>query len=102
MGYVEGKTIALEVRWAEGRVERLPALVAELVGLKVDVLVATNSETTRAAMKATRTIPIVMFATDPVRQGLVTSLSRPGGNVTGLSYFNEEIVGKRLQLLREL
>jgi putative ABC transport system substrate-binding protein len=102
LGYVEGETIVLEVRWAEGRVERLPALVAELVGLKVDVLVATNSETTRAAMKATRTIPIVMFATDPVRQGLVTSLSRPGGNVTGLTYLNEETSGKRLQLLREL
>jgi ABC-type uncharacterized transport system substrate-binding protein len=80
----------------------MPGLVAELVGLNVDVLVATNSDATRAAKKVTRTIPIVIFATDPVRQGLVTSLSRPGGNVTGLSYFNEEINGKRLQLLREL
>jgi putative ABC transport system substrate-binding protein len=102
LGYVEGKTIVLEVRWAEGRFERLPGLVAELVDLKVDVLVAANSEITRMAMKATRSIPIVMFASDPVRQGLVTSLSRPEGNVTGLTYFTEETSGKRLQLLREL
>ena len=102
LGYVEGQTILLEVRWAEGRYERYPGLVAELVGLKVDVLVVTNSQATRAAMKATRTIPIVMFATDPVRQGLVTSLSHPGGNVTGLSFYNEELSGKRLQILREI
>jgi putative ABC transport system substrate-binding protein len=102
LGYVEGQTILLEVRWAEGRYERYPGLVAELVGLKVDVLVVTNSQATRAAMKATRTIPIVMFATDPVRQGLVTSLSHPGGNVTGLSFYNEELSGKRVQILREL
>jgi len=102
LGYVEGQTIVLEVRWAEGRYEHYPGLVAELVGLKVDVLVVTNSQATRAAMKASRTIPIVMFATDPVRQGLVTSLSHPGGNVTGLSFYNEELSGKRLQILREL
>src|SRR5262245_42453943 len=102
LGYVEGQTIVLEVRWAEGRYERYPGLVAELVGLNVDVLVVTNSQATRAAMKATRTISIVMFATDPVRQGLVTSLSHPGGNVTGLSFYNEELSGKRLQILREL
>src|SRR5262245_26063787 len=102
LGYVEGQTIVLQVRCAEGRYEHYPALVAELVGLKVDVLVVTNSEATRAAMKATRTIPIVMFATDPVRQGLVTSLAHPGGNVTGLSFYNEELSGKRLQILREL
>jgi len=101
LGYVEGQTIVLEVRWAEGRYEHYPGLVAELVGLEVDVLVVTNSQATRAAMKATRTIPIVMFATDPVRQGLVTSLSHPGGNVTGLSFYNEELSGKRLQILRE-
>src|SRR5262245_50097812 len=102
LGYVEGQTIVLEVRWAEGRYERYPGLVAELVGLKVDVLVMTNSQAARVAMKATRTMPIVMFATDPVRQGLVTSLSHPGGNVTGLSFYNEELSGKRLQILREL
>jgi putative ABC transport system substrate-binding protein len=101
LGYVEGQTIVLEVRWAEGRYEHYPGLVVELVGLKVDVLVVTNSQATRAAMKTSRTIPIVMFATDPVRQGLVTSLSHPGGNVTGLSFYNEELSGKRLQILRE-
>jgi putative ABC transport system substrate-binding protein len=101
LGYVEGK-IALEVRWLEGRLERIPELVAELVGLKVDVLVTTNNSAALAAKKATGTIPIVILAADPVGQGLVASLSRPGGNVTGLSVFNEVIGGKRLQLLTEL
>jgi putative ABC transport system substrate-binding protein len=102
LGYVEGQTIALEVRWAEGRSERIPELVAELVGLKVDVLVAGSSVAALAAKKATRTIPIVMVGADPVGLGLVASLGRPGGNVTGLSIFNEEIIGKRLELLKEL
>src|SRR5205085_6156012 len=101
LGYVEGQSIALEVRWAEGRMERIPELVAELVDLKMDVLVAGVSPAALAASKATRTIPIVMVAADPVGLGLVASLARPGGNVTGLSYFNEAIVGKRLQLLKE-
>ena len=102
LGYVEGQSIALEVRWAEGRMERIPELVAELVDLKMDVLVAGVSPAALAASKATRTIPIVMVAADPVGLGLVASLARPGGNVTGLSYFNEAIVGKRLELLKEL
>jgi putative tryptophan/tyrosine transport system substrate-binding protein len=80
----------------------MPELVAELVRLKVDVLVAANSPGALAAKKATKTIPIVMVAGDPVGLGLVASLARPGGNVTGLSYFNEEISGKRLELLKEL
>src|SRR5258707_4272726 len=101
LGYVEGQSIALEVRWAEGRMERIPELVAELVGLKMDVLMAPNTATALAAKKATRTIPIVMIASDPVALGLVASLARPGGNVTGLSYFNEAIVAKRLELLKE-
>ena len=101
LGY-EGQSIALEVRWAEGRMERIPELVAELVDLKMDVLVAGVSPAALAASKATRTIPIVMVAADPVGLGLVASLARPGGNVTGLSYFNEAIVGKRLELLKEL
>jgi len=87
LGHVEGQTIALEVRWAEGRSDRIPELVAELVGLKMDVLVAGNSAAALAAQKATRTIPIVMVSADPVGLGLVASLARPGGNVTGLSYF---------------
>jgi putative ABC transport system substrate-binding protein len=102
LGYVEGQTIALEFRYAEGRSDRIPELVAELVGLKMDVLVAGNSVAALVAQKATRTIPIVMVAADPVGLGLVVSLARPGGNVTGLSYFNEAIVAKRLQLLKEL
>src|SRR5258708_39051340 len=88
LGYVEGQSIALEVRWAEGRLERIPELVAELVGLKMDVLMAPNTATALAAKKASRTIPIVMIASDPVALGLVPSLPRPGGNGTGLSYFN--------------
>lgn len=101
LGYVEGQTITLEVRWAEGHVERIPELVAELVGLKMDVLVTAVSSAALAAKKATQTIPIVMVAADPVGLGLVPSLARPGGNVTGLSYFNEAIIAKRLELLKE-
>ncbi|TPQ39936.1 ABC transporter substrate-binding protein [Bradyrhizobium guangdongense] len=102
LGYVEGQTIALEVRYAEGRNERMPALVAELVGLKVDILVAGNSVAAVAARKATAAIPIVIVTPDPVALGLVASLARPGGNVTGVSYFNEAIIAKRVQLLQEL
>jgi ABC-type uncharacterized transport system substrate-binding protein len=102
LGYVEGQTVALEVRWADGRMERAVELVSELVGLKVDVLVAGSTQIALAAKQATGTIPIVMLATEPVGLGLVSSLSRPGGNVTGLSYYNEAISGRRLQLLTDL
>jgi len=102
LGYVEGQTILLEIRSAEGRSERMPELMAELVGLKVDVLVASGAPAALAAKNATQSIPIVMTASDPVGLGLVGSLSRPGGNVTGLSYLGEEIPAKRLQLLKEL
>jgi putative ABC transport system substrate-binding protein len=102
LGYVEGQTIVLELRSAEGRLERMPELVVELVGLKVDVLVVLSSPAALAAKNATQTIPIVMMGTDPVGLGLVGSLSRPGGNVTGLSFLSEEIIAKRLQLLKEL
>jgi putative tryptophan/tyrosine transport system substrate-binding protein len=102
LGYVEGQNIALEVRWAEGRYERLPALVAELVRLKVDVLVVATTPGALAAKSATRTIPVVMLAAgDPVGSGLVASLARPGGNLTGLSLLNTEVHGKRLELLKE-
>jgi len=101
LGYVDGQTIALEIRASDGHSERIPELVAELIGLKMDVLVAGSSVSTLAAKKATGTIPIVMVAADPVGLGLVASLARPGGNVTGLSYFNEAIIAKRLQLLTE-
>jgi putative ABC transport system substrate-binding protein len=93
LGYVEGQTIVLEPRWAEGRLERMPELVAELVGLKVDVLVAPSAPAALAAKNATQTIPIVIVAADPVGLGLIASLSRPGGNVTGLSYLSEAIGG---------
>jgi putative ABC transport system substrate-binding protein len=101
LGYVDGQTIALEIRASDGHSERIPELVAELIGLKMDVVVASSSVSTLAAKKATGTIPIVMVAADPVGLGLVASLARPGGNVTGLSYFNEAIIAKRLQLLTE-
>ena len=104
LGYVEGRNVVIEYRDAEGKVERLPALAAELVSLKVDVIVAAEGTVTAlAAKQATRTLPIVFAsaAGDPVGSGLVTSLARPGGNVTGLSAFAPELVGKRLELLKQ-
>ena len=102
LGYVEGKNVQLEVRWGNGEFERLPALAAELVQLKVDVIVAAASPSVLAARKATSTIPIVMpVSSDPVGDGLVASLARPGGNITGLSMMAPELGEKRLQLLRE-
>jgi putative ABC transport system substrate-binding protein len=102
LGYVEGQNITLEIRWAEGRSERLPELVAELVRVKVDILVVATTPGALAAKNETRTIPIVFVAVaDPVRSGLVAGLARPGGNLTGLSLLNPEISGKRLELLKE-
>jgi ABC-type uncharacterized transport system substrate-binding protein len=103
LGYVEGKNIVIERRFAEGKSERVPALAAELVHLKVDVIVTGGSILTRAAKEATVTIPIVMAQDiDPVSNGFVASLARPGGNVTGLSTLAPEISGKRLELLKEI
>ena len=103
LGYVEGKNIQLEVRWGEGKLERLPALAAELVRLNVDVIVAVNSPSVVAVKQATRTIPIVMaFSSDPVGDGLVKSLARPGGNITGLSMMTPELGAKRVQLLKDV
>jgi putative ABC transport system substrate-binding protein len=102
LGYVEGQTIAIEYRWAEGRPARLPLLAAELVQLKVDVIVTQGEVAARAVKEATSTIPIVMATSgDPVEAALVASLARPGGNVTGLSTMVPEMSGKRLQLLKE-
>ena len=102
LGYVEGRNLVIEYRYAEGKVEQLPALAAELVALKVDVIVASGTLAALAAKQATRTLPIVFSpAGDPVGSGLVTSLARPGGNVTGLSAFAPELVGKRLELLKQ-
>jgi putative ABC transport system substrate-binding protein len=102
LGYVEGQNLIIEERYAEGRAEQLPALAAELVRLQVEVIVAGGTAAIRAAQHATRTIPIVMaVAYDPVGEGLVASLARPGGNITGLSWLGAELPGKRLELLKE-
>jgi putative ABC transport system substrate-binding protein len=103
LGYVEGENIAIESRWGGGRFERLPALAAELVRLKPDVIVAEVTQASLAVKEATRTIPIVMIAvSDPVGAGLVSSLARPGGNVTGTSAMTAEVVGKQLEVLKEM
>jgi putative ABC transport system substrate-binding protein len=104
LGYVEGQTIAIEHRFAEGRPERLPALAAELVRLKVDVIVTGASPAPEVAKQTTSTIPIVFAAIsgDPVAEGVVSSLARPGGNITGLAGMNPEVVGKQLELLKEV
>ena len=102
LGYVEGQNIAIEYRWAEGRDDRLPDLAAEVVRLNPDVIVTTGTPGTLAAKQATKTIPIVMASSaDPVRSGLVASLARPGGNVTGLTILGPELEGKRLEILRQ-
>jgi len=102
LGYAEGKNIVLEWRFAEGKMDRLPDLAAELVRMKVDVIVVAGGNAALAAKKATSTIPIVIAAaSDPVGTGLVASLARPGGNITGLSILSPELSGKRLELLKE-
>ena len=103
LGYIEGKNIVIEWRSSEGKADRLPALAAELVRLKVDVIVTSGPVATRAAKEATTTIPIVMAQDiDPVGSGFVASLARPGGNITGLSTFRPELSGKQLELLKEI
>jgi putative ABC transport system substrate-binding protein len=103
LGYVEGKDIVIEYRYGEGKPDRLPTLAAELVSLKIDIIVTGGSSPTRAAKEATVTIPIVMTQDiDPVGSGFVASLARPGGNITGLSNFAPELSGKRIELLKEL
>jgi putative ABC transport system substrate-binding protein len=103
LGYVEGKNIVIEWRYAEGKPDRYPALTAELVRLKVDILVAGSPTTAVILKEATTTIPIVMgYHTDPVGTGLVASLARPGGNITGLSVLAPELGGKRLEILKEV
>jgi putative ABC transport system substrate-binding protein len=102
LGYVEGKNVLFERRYAEGRLDRMPALVKELVQQKIDVIVAPNNVVIRAAKEATKTIPIVMVTTiDPVAAGYVKSFARPGGNITGLSWLSRDLSAKRVELLRE-
>jgi len=103
LGYVEGQNIAIESRWAEGQYDRYSALAADLVRLKVDVIVAVGGRATQDAQQATRTIPIVMSVViDPVGSGLVASLARPGGNVTGLTVMASDLVGKQFEVLKEV
>jgi putative ABC transport system substrate-binding protein len=102
LGYIEGKNINLEPRWADGKYERLPGLITELLELKVDVLVTAATPPSRAAKAATSTTPIVIVAVgEPVRVGLVTNMARPGGNITGLSLLTSELSGRRLKLLAD-
>jgi len=103
LGHIEGKTFVLEVRYGEGRIERIPELARELVALKMDVIVTSTDGVIAAVKRETQTIPIVMaLSSDPVGTGFVASLARPGGNVTGLSAMSPELSGKRLELLREV
>jgi len=103
LGYTEGKNILVEYRYVEGKVDRIPTLVTELVELKVDVLVVVTLVGIRAAKQATKTIPVVMMTTqDPVATGIVDSLARPGGNITGVTTLTRDLSGKRLELLKEV
>jgi len=103
LGYVEGQNILIEYRWAEGKYERLAALVAELLARNVEVIVTAGTPASLAVQKATTSVPLVMVAVgDPVATGLVASLARPAGNITGLTSMGDELEGKRLELLREL
>src|SRR5262249_49132671 len=101
-GYVEGQNVAIEYVWGEGHYDRLPPLAADLVGRKVDLIVAGGTTAVLAAKNTTSTIPIVFNAADPVELGLVASLARPGGNLTGVSMMNAELMAKRVELLSEL
>ncbi|HEU4343790.1 MAG TPA: ABC transporter substrate-binding protein [Candidatus Binatia bacterium] len=103
LGYVEGQNIIIEYRWAEGKYERFPNLIAELIALNVDVIVTAGTPASLAVKKATTSIPLVMIAVgDPVGTGLITSIAHPGGNVTGLTSIAADLEGKRLELLREV
>ena len=102
LGYVENKNIVIDARWAEGHYERLPELITQLLHLNVEALVTHGTPATLAAKKGTTTVPIVMVTvSDAVESGIVSSLARPGGNVTGLTFFNPELAAKRFELLEE-
>ena len=101
LGYVVGKNITIEYRYAEEKLDRLPTLASELVDLKLDIIVTSTTPPIQAVKQATRTIPIVTISADPVGTGLVASLARPGGNITGFSFVGPEISGKQLELVQE-
>jgi ABC-type uncharacterized transport system substrate-binding protein len=102
LGYVEGNNIVIERRYAAGRYEQLPGLIAQLLALKVDVILAASTPVALSTKKTTTSTPIVMVVADPVGTGLVASLAQPGGNITGLSDFHADLVTKRLELLKEV
>jgi putative tryptophan/tyrosine transport system substrate-binding protein len=102
LGYFEGKNIVVERRYASGRYDELPELAAELVRLKVDVILAASTPVAHSAKKATSAIPVVMVVADPIGTGLVSSLAKPGGNLTGLSDFHGDLITKRLEILKEV
>jgi putative tryptophan/tyrosine transport system substrate-binding protein len=103
LGYVEGRNILIEYRWAEGKYDRFPALIAELLALNVDLIVTAGTPATQAFQKTKAAIPLVMVAVgDPVGTGIIASLNRPGGNITGLTSISPELEGKRIELLREV
>src|ERR1700731_143249 len=102
-GYIEGRNLAIELRWADNQPERLPALAADLVRLRVAAIYAGGAPTARAPQAATSTIPIVfVMGEDPVTEGVVARFNRPGGNVTGVSYFSNQLFGKRFQILHDI
>jgi putative ABC transport system substrate-binding protein len=103
LGYIEGQNISMESRYWDGKVERLPGLAAELIGLNCDVIVTFGTEAAEASKNASKTVPVVMaYSGDAVRLGIVADLARPGGNITGLTSINAELSGKRLELLKEV
>src|SRR5256885_5758962 len=102
LGWIEGRTVAFEYRWAEGRTDRAVEIAADFVRLKVDVSVTSATDATLSAKRVTSAIPIVTLMSDPIGSGLVLSFNRPGGNVTGISVQQDELAGKRVELLREV
>src|SRR5450631_70963 len=102
LGWIEGQNINIEYRYADGKIDRLPAMAAELVRLNVDLILTSGTTAVRIAREATATIPIVMVTGEPVSTGLVASLARPGGNITGLTHISKDLLGKRFEILKQI